>query len=434
MPQSILYALPARPEKRIMAQTLPPSPDPSASLPRYERKRAPAAKAPRPRFQAADAVLAAVFVAAFFALSASIHSGHRGTIPAFFLSALTAGMTYLLGWRCGGRTCGIVAGSLTAFSLGFAQATVYSDTALLTLLLVAALFAFACDAAVAACALAGFAAAARPDGALLGLLLLAIIAVRTRRHFLPSLGGLIAAALVGGSLRVFVLHMPLPIPAFHVGGAAVSWLLKPAQLFTVWLLVSLCAELTDPTRRMRWLAAALWGVIYLILTLFVHFGGSNDTLLPLMPILFVLAAGGLARLMPSIAGELPAARHALATLAIAGLLGLRGDMEWNQRSAAVQSVAAVIAPAPQPLPAIDTPAVLPQSAPLPQVVARPAGVVRPVERVPPSAVRRPRAVLPLAKKPLAKPAVALYTLRSGRLVHRTKWAIQWDLAHPKIKP
>ncbi len=432
MPQPILYALPALPKKRIMAQTLPPSPDSSAPLPRYERKRTPAAKSPRPRFQAADAALAMLFGGASFALSASMHSRHAGGAPAFLLSALTAGMTYLLGWRCGGRTCGIIAGSLTALSLGFAQATAYSDTALLTLLMVAALFAFACEASVAACALAGLAAVARPDGALLGFLLLVLMAVRARRLFLPGLGAFLAGAFIGGSARVFLLHMPFPASAVYAAGGGVSWLLKPAQSLMLWLLVPLCAEMTDPARRARWLPTALWGIVSLAIAVCVHFGGINSTALPLMPLLSVLAAGGLARLMPSLAGELPAARYALATLAIAGLLLLRGHLEWTQRSAAVPPTPAAIAPPPQPV--INTPAALPQAAPPPLVAPRPVKAVRPIKPRPPSAVRPARPVSPPAKKPTAKPAVALYTLRNGRLVHRTKWAIQWDLAHPKTKP
>lgn len=434
MPQLILYALPAPSKKRIMAQTLPPSPDPSSPLPRYERKRAAAVKAPRPRFQAADAALAVLFSGASFALSAALHSGHTGAILAALLSALTAGMTYLLGWRCGGRTCGIIAGSLTAFSLSFAQMTSSWSTALFVLLIVTALFAFACDATIAACALTGFAAAARPDGTLLGLLLLTLVAVRTRRQFLPGLGALLVAALAGGTLRVFGLHALFPTPALYATGGAVFWLLEPAQLWTVWLLIPLCAELTDPARRLRWLPIALWGILYLALTFFVHFGGSDDMLLPLMPVLFVLAAGGLARLMPSLAGELPAARYALATLAIVGLLFLRMHVEWTQHSAELRPAAAAIVPTPQPSPAMHTPTVPPQVTPTMRVVPYPARLVRKVKPRPPSVVRRPLAVLPIAKKPTTKPAVALYTLRNGRLVHRTKWAIQWDLTHPKTKP
>ncbi len=417
-----------------MAQTLPPSPDSSPPLPRYERKRMGAAKAPRPRFQAADAALAVLFGGAFFALSVSLHGGRTAAILASLLSALTAAMTYLLGWRCGGRTCGIIAGSLTALSLSFAQPMPSLSTAFFALLTAAALFAFACDAPVAACALAGFAAVARPDGALLGLLLLALIAVRARRLLLPSLGGFLAAALAGGGLRVYVLHMLFTPPAFHVGGEAVFWLLRPAQALTLWLLIPLCAELTDPARRVRWLPAALWGVVSLALDLCVQLGSANDTAMPLMPVLSVLAAGGLTRLMPSIAGELPAARYALATLAIVGMLGLRGYAEWTQHSAAMRPAEATAAPAPPMSPAANPPALLPQAASPPRAVARPARPLRSVKPAPVGGKRIPLPALPLVKKATPKPAVALYALRNGHLVRRTKWAVQWDLAHPKTMP
>lgn len=435
MPQTAWNVLPALSEKTLMAQTLPPTPDASAPLPRYERKRTGAAKAPRPRFQAADAALTVLFAALFLVMDALVRGWHTELALALLTSALTAGMTYLLGWRCGGRTCGIIAGGLTALSFGFAQASVLPGAALLTLLSVAALLAFACDAPVIACVLAGSAAALRPDGALLGLLLLALTAVRAPRLFLLSLGGAVAAALLGGSVRVFVLHLLFPIPVFHVGGEAASWLAKPAQAFTLWLLIPLCAEMTDPARRVRWLPSAVWGALYLALALCVRFGGSDDMALPLMPLLFVLAAGGLARLMPSLAGEIPAARYVLATLAIVGLLGLRGTMEQTQHLAAVPASEATAISAPQqPPPARDAPGGLPQASPPALVVPRRVKAVRPVKRMPPSSIYAPLTVHPIAKKPIQKPAVALYALRNGRLVHRSKWAIQWDLTHPKTGP
>ncbi len=416
-----------------MAQTLPPSPDPSSPLPRYERKRGSSAQAPRPRFQAADAVLTVLFCAAFLAVSRLAHNGHSREILAAAFAALTAGMTYLLGWRCGGRTCGIVAGSLTAFSLSFTEASVHSATALLMVLVIAALFAFACDAMVIACALAGFAAATRPDGALPGLLLLALVGVRSRRLLLPSVGVFLVAVLAGGSLRVFFLHALFPAPQFDVSAQAVSWLLQPAQLLTVWLLIPLCAELTDPARRVRWLPTALWGVLYLPLTLFVHFGGINDAMLPLMPVVFVLAAGGLARLMPLLAGEIPAARYGLATLAIVGTLGLRAHTEWAQPSPPLHPAAAAIAPAVPPLPAASAPVTVSPPAAPPIAVRVPARPVSPIKHNAPSSVRGALVGRTLVKKPAPKPAVPLYALRNGRLVRRSKWAIQWNLTHPKTQ-
>lgn len=417
-------------KENTMAQTLPPSPDSSAPLPRYERKRASAAKAPRPRFQAADAALTALFVAVCAALSA--HG--RAALPlALFLSALTAGVTFLLGWRCGGRLCGVVAGSLTALSFSFVQASSAPAPALLGLLTVAALLAFACDAALAACILAGFAAAVRPDGALLGLLLIVLIAARTHRLPTLSVGALIAAALVGGSVRIFILHMPVPTATLYGDGANVAWLLRPAQALTIWLLIPLCAELTDTARRVRWLPTALWGLLSLGSAVGIHFAGMYDTGSALMPIVFVLAAGGLARLMPLLAGEIPAARYALATLAIAGLLLLRSYWEWRSPAAAVHPPVAVLAPA------INPPVPLPQAVPRPVpvhpvVLPRPVKAVRPLSPALPGAVRSALAGRALVKQPAPKPAVPLYSLRNGHLVHRTKWAIQWDLAHPKAKP
>lgn len=474
MPQTVFNALPARREKTIMAQTLPPSSDPSSPLPRYERKRTGAAKAPRPRFQAADGALAGLFAMLFLAMGTLVRGGHAALALPLLTSALTAGMTYLLGWRCGGRLCGIIAGSLAALSVSFAQTTSQQGS-LVALLTVAALFVFAADAWLAACALAGLAMAAGADGLLLTVVLFSLTVARSPRLLLPCTGAILAAFFAGEGIRVFLLHAPAAMPTLGGTNEVALWLLQPAQALTLWLLVPLCAELTDPARRARWLPCALWAALSLAGTALVHFGGTAPTLPALMPIVFVLAAGGLARLMPTLAGELPALRYGLAALAVVALLGLRGQSEWTERLRAVPAAETTAvsapqqpppvtempsqqslpmtetpaqqpppmteAPAQQPAPArqraptTEAPAALPQAAPPALVVpSRPARRIRPAKRGPLGGAPVPLSARPIAKKTAPKPAVALFALRNGRLVRRSKWAVQWDLTHPKTKP
>ena len=77
-------------------------------------------------------------------------------------------------------------------------------------------------------------------------------------------------------------------------------------------------------RRARWLPIVFWSILSLGTASVCSLTTAEGMRLPLMPLLCVLAGGGLSRLLPTLAGEFPrpALRYALAALAVLGLVGL----------------------------------------------------------------------------------------------------------------
>ena len=321
----------------------PPSADPDLPrpLPRRPAPRPQSARASRPRFAPLDAV----WIAALAALSLA-HSVFRGEFGGRHAagSALAAGVVallYLLGWRARDRAAGVGAALLAATSAAFLEAAAYSpQSAGLALLTLAALFAFVAGSSLAALAFAAAASLTRPDGLLLGLTLLALAVTQQRRRALYGLPIVLLPLLavwIGGPALGYRLPA-LPVPAFSP--APLRWLVSPASLLLLWLLVPLCAEMSEPMRRARWLPLLLWTVPALAAAVFLPLTTPTGMTLPLMPLLFALAGGGLSRLLPTLAGESPRPmlRYTLATLAVLGLIGLH--MRLEARATAVNTSAA----------------------------------------------------------------------------------------------
>ncbi len=222
------------------------------------------------------------------------------------------------------------AGLLAALSPQFLFLAAYSpQSALFSLLTLAALFAFMAGSSLAALALAAGAAMVRPDGVLLGVLLLALSAAQHRKRtgigaalfFLP-----IAAYFAGR----FALGYAAPrLPVFGLHGGVWHWLWLPATLLPAWLLLPLCGEWSEPPRRARWLPPALWLGITVISASVQSVTTSEGMLLPVLPLLFLLAGGGLSRLLPTLAGEFPSPtlRYLLATAAVLVFAGLHLRLE-----------------------------------------------------------------------------------------------------------
>lgn len=395
-----------------MSQTVPPPSDTPRPLPRIERGRTSLPKPARPRFQALDAVWLAVITAAFLAASFAAHRESGWLTPTTLLSILTLTATYLLGLRIAGRGCGIVSGLLTATSYSYVASSASWEGNAFTLATVAALFACAADLTLPACAFAGLATAIRPDGTLLALLLLALFSIRVPKQAMPGAALLVLIAASGWAIRLTLGHQIFPVPVFHAETWPIGWAVKPASLFLLWFLAPFCADLTDTLRRPRWLPVALWAGAYALANSVVHFAPASDTAVAMMPIVFLMVGGGMARLLPTLAGERPEFRYALATLAVAALLIIRGSLEWRAAPPVSAAVAAYSLPMPEPAAAPPVPVALP----------------------PPPVAPRMKMPHPYVKKALVKKAVPLYAMYHGRLVKRSKWAIQWDVTHPKSPP
>ncbi len=164
-------------------------------------------------------------------------------------------------------------------------------------------------------------------------------------------------------------------------------------------------------------------------------------LVPFVPLWFLLAGTGLARLLPLMTGDLPipALRYAVATLAVLSLIAMRARVEWPSwsRHATVPPPLAGARPsaAALPLQALSEPVSTPPAI-APPVAAMPV-LISPPKPKPhkPVIAHRPNTVLKAAqakpaKPKIAKPPVRLYVVKNGRLVHRSRWAVQWDMTHP----
>ncbi len=237
---------------------------------------------------------------------------------------------YALGWKARDRAAGVSAGLLAAASVQFPSVAAYSpQSALLTLLTTAALFAFVAGSSLAALALAAGAAIVRPDGMVLGLLLLALSAAQQRRR--TGYGAAIflvpfIAYIVG---RFALWHSLPPMPKMGLHGEVWRWLWTPAAGLLVWLGLPFCGEWSEPQRRARWLPVVLWLGISLVSASVQSVTTPAGMLLPILPLVFAVAGGGLSRLLPTLAGESPrpALRYALATAAVLIFVGLHLRLE-----------------------------------------------------------------------------------------------------------
>jgi hypothetical protein len=314
-----------------MAQSLPPTdPDTPRPLPRRAAPRpASSARANRPRFQALDAAWIVLLCVISLAFSAGLGELAGARLGGSLAGAGTVAALYGLGWRARDRAAGVSAGLLAALSPQFHLFAAYSpQSAPFALLTVAALFAFVAGSSLAALVLAAGAAMIRPDGLLLGLLILGLSLAQRRKHTLYG------AALFFVPLTAYELCRALGngfprLPIFGLHGGVWLWLWTPASALLAWLLLPFCAELSEPPRRSRWLPVILWAGLSLLSASVQSVTTPMGMLLPLMPLLFALAGGGLSRLLPALAGEFPspALRYALATLAVLSLIGLHGRLE-----------------------------------------------------------------------------------------------------------
>lgn len=321
----------------------PPDPDAPRPLPRRLAPR-PAAppRANRPRFQALDAVWILLLCAVSLGASAWLGEMTGRRLLGSLAGAGSVAALYALGWKVRDRAAGISAGLLAALSPQFLFWAAYSpQSASFTLLSLAALLAFAAGSVPAALVAAAGAAMVRPDGLMLGLLLLGVSAAQRRQKTGLSAALLVSLLLayVGTRLALnhgLVLgygltlgHGLLRLPVFGLHGGVWHWLGQPSSLLLVWLLLPFCGEWSEPPRRARWLPVVLWLGASFVSASVQSVATSTEMTLPVLPLLFLLAGGGLSRLLPTLAGEYPkpALRYGLAAAAVLLFVGLHGRLE-----------------------------------------------------------------------------------------------------------
>ena len=320
----------------------PPDPDAPRPLPRRPLPRPPAPRANRPRFAPLDAAWSVLLAALALALSTHLHGFAGGRAAGSCAAAGTVAALYLLGWRARDRVAGVSAGLLAATSMSFLSGAAYSpQSAAFTLLTVAALFAFVAGSSLAALALAAVATLIRPDGLLLGLLLMALSLAQQRKRAIYGVAVFLIPLLALRFWHIASGHGSPPLPAVGPHAGPWLWLGTPAAALLLWLLLPFCAEMSEAGRRARWLPVVLWAGVALLAASCLSDTTPTGMRLPLMPSLFALAGGGLSRLLPTLAGEFPSplARYTLAILAVLGLAGLHARLEAGMDPAVSTSAA-----------------------------------------------------------------------------------------------
>ncbi len=314
-----------------MPEAAPPTdPERPRPLPRRAAARPAPPRANRPRFQLGDGVWLVILTALALTVSTRAAGLRAHTAPGLLAAAGTVAALYLLGWRARDRAAGIGAGLLAATSLPFLHLCAASpQSAPFMLLTVAALFAFVAGSSLAALALAAAATFVRPDGLLLGLLLLGISLAQRRQRSVYGAALFFVPVLIVWSAQIALGHLHPAFPALSYHAEALRFLATPASLLLLWFLLPMFAETSEPVRRARWLPVVLWALLTLGMDLCYAPTGSAAMTLPLMALLFALAGGGVSRLLPTLTGELPvpALRYVLATLAVLALVGLHCRLE-----------------------------------------------------------------------------------------------------------
>lgn len=318
-----------------MPPTAPPDPDTPRPLPRRPVPRPAQSRASRPPFQPVDGLWAlglSGLAMLHLVLMGDLHTPHTGAALA---AAATVAALYGLGWRARDRAAGVTAAGLAAASGPFLHAMAVSgQSAPVTLLVTAALLTFVWGSSLAALGLCALAALLRPDMALLGLLLLGLSLAQHRRRALYGAAVFGVPLLAVWSGRIALGHGFVSLPAVQFSPVILTWLLAPASLLLLGLLLPLAGEMSEPTRRARWLPVLFWFGVYGLAASVLHATTPTGMLLPLAPALFVLAGGGLSRLLPTLAGEFPGPgpRYGLAVLAVLGLVGLHTRLELPSTS------------------------------------------------------------------------------------------------------
>lgn len=251
--------------------------------------------------------------------------------------ATTAVGTYLTGLRLKDRATAITAGLLVATSIALAVgAAAYPLALILAALAVFSFFCFAMGWTIASLCVAGVAVFAQSDMLLLGAMLM-IVALCQRRR-LAGAGALAFLALSGAAFGLW-------LAPWH--GAVSLWLwfaahgqpaegqidraLVEASLAPVlWFLFPYLAEWSRPENRAKWWASGLWSLATLLFTFAYRHQAGAVVVLPMLPIVSLMAAAGIARLLPAFAGEFarPLSRYAAAVAAVGALIAARAALEW----------------------------------------------------------------------------------------------------------
>lgn len=469
-----------------MAQsTAPPK---AVTLRNFSRRPRVPSVPPQQRLLPLDGMWMASFAVVNLILSYVTGGPSVFTQPQTYLAALTVVFLYVLGFRVRDRATAVIASALLASSPVFTATQIESvRSALFVLFTVLALAAYAtAQYSTAAEMLAVFVAAAatimRPEGFLLGAVLLGFAITDKRPGGIVGLAIYLIATFAGMAAMLVLTHRYFPAATVSLNAAPLLSLIDKQTVILSCFIIALLGDLAEPPRRKRLKAVIVWAALFVCAESLVHFTGFSFEAGPFRPILFLLAAAGIARILPVIAGDFPnpRLRYGIATLFVGILVADRVNAEWpvarkivaeaTATREAARRAAAIPAVVKKPIriamasPASGRPAAKPSTKPAKHLDAVPPGVIHHYAWVPAGALKSPISTVATASpvvmpalKPAVKPklpfvpgvppslvaaavaaGVPTYATRWGHTYPRTVWAITWDidhhLGHPPTKP
>ena len=440
---------------------------------------------------AIDGVWMACFALLSLIVAFATGGGSVFAVPQTYLAALTVVFLYVLGFRVRDRSTAVVAAALLSTSPLFVATQIDSvRSSLFVLFTILALAAYATAPYAAAAELMAMIMAAgatimRPEGLLLGAVLVAFAITDKRPGGIVGLAIYLVLTFTGMGAMLVSTHQHFPMPVMSLNAAPLLSLIDRPTVILSCFVIALLGDLAEPPRRKRLKPVLLWAALFLIFESLCQFTGFSFEAGPFRPILFLLAAGGIARILPAVAGELPTPtlRYCVAVLFVGVLIAARVGAEWlpaklivartmartaeRARSKAAAhatphtpSHVVTIATAPPPKPSTIVKSMPAHAAPpKPIVVAalpppsttivltptKPAAPVNNIGAVPhhyvvvPPGALKPGAAVPGVSAALVAAAAAAgvptYATHAGKMIPRTAWAIKWDVDHrPKAKP
>jgi hypothetical protein len=232
------------------------------------------------------------------------------------------------------RTAAAIGSALCATSLFLVHAAFAVPlTAVFAMLLVLsfALINFELTIPASLCLLA--ATSIRPEGALFALVVFACLAARKAKFVFPAF-----ALYIVGAGACFALPLLRGQDSFNFirSSSATPWLTAWASspMFAAiwWFVFPFAGEMMSSESRRKYLPFSLSLAAYLLFACTYVHPLSMQTLLPAAPLLAMLIAVGVARIIPAIAGDVPgvALRYTVAFLAAASLVTICFAQEWKQ--------------------------------------------------------------------------------------------------------
>ncbi|MDR3707940.1 MAG: hypothetical protein P4L33_06550 [Capsulimonadaceae bacterium] len=222
------------------------------------------------------------------------------------------------------RYAAVVAGALVATSLSLSSVAVLHPADVLPIITIAGLW-LLCERGwlIAAAVAAALAAICRLDMLLLGIVALGY-GIWLKKREAGTATAIYVVAMVAYLAAHFWTRQRLPEVdeiAGH-GPVTVLWACGPAIL---WFITAFLTDLLSNTTRERWLPAATWLLLFVCLAGITDNTGSLSSMAPAFVAAYLIAASGIARVLPALAGDMPTpvARYTVAAIAVLLLLCLR---------------------------------------------------------------------------------------------------------------